>query len=101
MGWVLDSKARALAIPGDVSEVRMVISRDDTGIDYEVCTVLRSLERASSHPDDAEIRVWYDRVNFGQTDATVAGGSAFVSCAREQERVAHELWHLSHAEERA
>lgn len=35
--------------------------------------------------------LWSREVYFGQTDATVAGGSDFVRAAREQERIATEM----------
>jgi len=65
--------------------------RDDTGITYQVYVVLRSLA-AHAYEEGEDCRhVWDTRVEFGQTDATVAGGSAFIYAAREQDEISDRI----------
>lgn len=79
-------------VPGDVAEVRCHTTRDDTCVTYQVLVSLRSLEAKSVLQGDTWVPLWQDHVNFGQTDATVAGGSAFREMARKQEAIAEHLW---------
>lgn len=79
-----DLNGKRLA-PGDVCEVIVRTSRGDVGVDYALLVGLRS------QCGDEEL-LWSERVDFGQTDATVAGGSAFREMAREFERLAREIW---------
>lgn len=72
-----------------VATVIMRTTRDDTGIDYEVLVETR--EDAHEQGDN-QYGVWSARVDFGQTDAYVAGGHAFVAAARTQEAIADEVF---------
>lgn len=72
----------------DVAAVRSIISRDATGIDYEIRLVLRS---AGVPVSIRGVTVWYTRVDFGQTDASTAGGAAFVIASREQDEIAETI----------
>jgi hypothetical protein len=64
-------------------------AREDAGIAYSVRV---SYDNPSAFEEgESEVCVWSEFVYVGQTDATVAGGAAFVQMAREQERVV-DLW---------
>lgn len=92
-GWLPGAKERLASLPvGDVAEVQQRITRDDTGIDYEVVVSLRSLAKHAFEQGEDQMLVWYERVDFGLTDANVAGGYAFVTAAREQQTVADQVW---------
>lgn len=73
----------------DLAEVITETRRDDAGVYYTVCIEGRE--------NTTRRIVWSDAVVFGHTDATVAGGSAFVHMAREQERIAAEVWAYAHS----
>ena len=69
--------------------VTAITSREDTGVAYAVRV---SYDNPSAFEEgESEVLVWSEFVFFGQTDATVAGGAAFVRAAREQERIV-DLW---------
>lgn len=73
--------------------VQMLTTIDDTEIVYEV------IDGDCQNGDFSGARgVWEKTVRFGATDATVAGGHAFVEAAREQEAVAMRLRWMSDAE---
>ncbi len=72
-----DWRSWARSNAADIESVEQHTQRDDTGIRYEVVVTLRSLHQH-------QVSVWSDRVNFGHTHQTVAGGYAFVQAAREQ-----------------
>jgi hypothetical protein len=76
---------------GDVFAVKTITIREYDGIHYEVRVSLRSLDEHAFEEGESDLGVWTFFVPFGQTDATVAGGSAFVAAARRQEEVA-EQW---------
>ena len=100
MGWLRRNQQEAFAgwqAIGDVASIRTMTTRDDTGIDYDVLVELRSLMEHAVKEADGFICVWSERVCFGATDANVAGGSAFVHAAREQQRVADQVWATTHA----
>jgi hypothetical protein len=100
MGWLQKNRQEVLTgwhAIGDVASVRMITTRDDTGIDYDVYVELRSRQEHVREEMDAFAPVWSERVCFGSTDATCAGGSAFVHAAREQQRAADEVWQFVHA----
>ena len=80
--------------PDDVFEVKRTTVRNDTGITYGVTVGLRSFAEHAYEEGEDQRGVWDTRVEFGQTDATVAGGSAFVFAAREQDEVAEEIVRL-------
>ena len=64
----------------------MVITIDDCDITYDVIDGdLATADMGGAHT------LWTKTVAFGQTDATVAGGYAFVEAAREQEAFAMRL----------
>ena len=90
--WNEKALAVAYKTPGDVAAVRMITTRDDTCVTYEVRVSLRSMERSAFEEGEDEVTVWHEHVPFGNTDATVAGGSLFVQTAREQERAATKVW---------
>lgn len=73
---------------GDVCEVVMHTVRTSDGIQYDVSLGLRSLSAHAFEQGEDQRAVWSYFVPFGQTDATVAGGSAFVAAARRQQEVA-------------
>lgn len=75
----------------DVAEVHMRTERDDVGISYAVCVALRSLAASAFEDGEDRIVLWVKRVDFGTTDATCAGGAAFVHAAKEQERIVGEV----------
>jgi hypothetical protein len=72
----------------DIAVVRQRIDRDDTGIDYEIRVSMRSLAAHAYEEGEDDISIWHRRVDFGQTDATCAGGYLFVEAAREQQKIA-------------
>ena len=78
---------------GDVGAVICATERTETGVEYEIRLVLNSVTPYES--GDNEIRIWSSEVSFGQTDATVAGGVAFVEMARWQHDIAERAWHLT------
>lgn len=78
---------------GDVSAIICATERTETGVTYEVRLVLGSV--TPYEVGDNEIGVWGSEVSFGSTDATVAGGFAFVEMARLQHEVAEKVWHLT------
>jgi hypothetical protein len=97
--WHEKGVEMALAIHDDVATVRTITTRDDTGVDYEIRCGLRSAGDHAYEEGEGECVVWTGRVDFGQTDATVAGGAAFLLEAREQERAAGAIWRRSHPAE--
>jgi hypothetical protein len=76
--------------PEDVATVCQITNRDATGIDYEICLSLRSLAVSAFEHGEDQIIIWSDRVDFGQTNATAAGGADFVEMARKQQWIANE-----------
>lgn len=86
-----DWEGFARAVREDIAVVREIIDRDDTGIYYEVRVALRSLAAQAYEEGEDSLTVWSTEVGFGQTDATVAGGAAFVAASREQDRVAETI----------
>lgn len=75
---------------GDVFSVTMHTVRTAEDVQYIVSVGLRSLAAHAFEEGEDEIGVWSYSVPFGHTDATVAGGAAFVQAARRQEEVANE-----------
>lgn len=66
--------------------VQMVTTIDDTEVTYDVVDGdLATADMGGAHT------LWTRTVAFGQTDATVVGGAAFVQAAREQEAFAMRL----------
>lgn len=88
-----DWQENALKHKGDVSAVICATERTETGVTYEVRLVLDSV--ISYEMGDNERNVWCSEVTFGHTDATVAGGAAFVEMARWQHEIAERVWHLT------
>lgn len=82
--WALDKRE-------DIAGVITHTERDDTGVNYDVSVVLRSLAEHAYEEGEDQRGVWGLRVEFGQTDATVAGGFAFVEAAREQQLIADTI----------
>jgi hypothetical protein len=79
----LTDKQKKLIDESDQLPVTMVTERTDEGIDYSV--VAGSVDSG----DFGNARnIWYTTVFFGTTDATRAGGAAFVAAAREQQKIA-------------
>jgi hypothetical protein len=76
-----------------IAAVIMRTERDDTGIDYSVHVQTREPVYENG---DNERGVWQARVDFGASDAYVAGGPAFVAAARTQQRIADEVWYAYH-----
>lgn len=75
----------------DVFEVVKHTARDDTGISYTVSVGLRSFAEHAYEDGEDQLIVWSKRVEFGSTDATCSGGSAFVQASHEQENLAAEI----------
>ena len=63
--------------------------RTRTEIEYQVI-----IGDADSGDHGRSRIVWHREVTFGMTDATVAGGSAFIEASRTQDRVALYLLEL-------
>lgn len=76
---------------GDVGEVVCLTVRDDTCVRYEVLVARRSLSESAVYGRPRTL-MWSDEVYFGQTDASLSGGSAFVAMARKQEQIAAGIW---------
>jgi len=81
--------------PADIRAVCMITDRDAFGVDYEVRCSLLSLGAHAYEEGEDQIGIWCERVDFGLTDATVAGGARFVEAARMQQQIADECWKRS------
>ncbi len=79
---------------GDVAAVECRTERDDTGVSYDVCVVLRSLSAHAFEVGEDQRGVWDMRVAFGRCDDNVAGGADFICVARRQQQVADEIARL-------
>lgn len=64
--------------------------RNNAGVTYQVNVM--SAAPAHSRLPFCEYAAWRMYVLFGKTEATVAGGAAFVGAARLQEQIAAEVW---------
>lgn len=90
-GWGQNGRGVLAKHAGNVAAVEQRVERDDTGVSYEVRITLRDCPGAYEE-GDGQFSVWRWRQCFGASDATCAGGSAFVYAAREQERAAEIAW---------
>jgi hypothetical protein len=67
--------------------VQMITTRTDCSVTYEV-----TLGDALLGDRGEAIGIWQKEVFFGHTDATLAGGPAFVAASREQQSSADDLF---------
>lgn len=74
-----------------VAAVVMRTTRDDTGIEYSVIVETRNGDGPLDDSSTGFV-AWVRRVDFGQTDATCAGGYVFVRAARDQQDIADDIW---------
>ena len=88
-GWHPGALDWIAAHAGDIAAVIMQTERDNEGVSYEVLARDRTV---STFEGSEDLRsVWSASVRFGHTDATVAGGAAFRSAAREQEKATEHV----------
>lgn len=79
--------------PSDIASVDCTISRDDEGVFYEVRVTLKSLAKHAHEEGEAQLSVWSEEVEF-RPDVESAGARSW-AMAREQERVASEVWTIA------
>jgi hypothetical protein len=72
-----------------VPQVVTRTERWEGGIDYSVHVNDPDMEKAGD-PEVRQRRVWYDRIEFGAGEQTPS--ERVVAVAREQERIAREIW---------
>lgn len=89
--WKLSDDKRPAE--GDVFSVTQRTIRERDGIQYEVHVGKRSLSEHAFEEGEDQQQVWALFIPFGNTDATCAGGYAFVQAARKQQEVA-DAWAL-------
>jgi len=91
--WAADRDWRRAAREAreDIAGVVQTTDRDDTGVSYAVFVTLRSFAANAYEEGEDRLQIWGTRVDFGQCDRNVAGGSDFVHASREQQRIADEI----------
>jgi hypothetical protein len=73
---------------GDIACATKAVSRDDTGMGYEVSLVLRSLQVGAKSEEETEVLLWYDHVPFLGTERTKEGGQAFEETEKRMNEIA-------------